>query len=40
MPPELEEEQIKNLYAALAKGQPDAAAIAEVTAKGRVRQMI
>jgi pyruvate dehydrogenase (quinone)/pyruvate oxidase len=40
MPPELEEEQIKNLQEALSKGQPDAAEIAKVTAKGRVRQMV
>ena len=40
MPPELEKEQIQNVQAALAKGQPDAAEIAKVTAKGRIRQMI
>lgn len=40
MPPELEEEQIQNIHEALAKGQPDAAEIAKVMEKGRIRQMV
>ena len=39
MPPQLTQEQMENVHEALEKGQPDAEAIAEVTAKGRVRQM-
>jgi pyruvate dehydrogenase (quinone)/pyruvate oxidase len=40
MPPQLTAEEIANVQKALAKGQPDAAEIAHVTAKGKVRQMI
>lgn len=40
MPPQLTAEEIANVQKALAKGQPDAAEIARLTAKGKVRQMI
>jgi pyruvate dehydrogenase (quinone)/pyruvate oxidase len=40
MPPQLKAEEIANIEKALAKGQPDAAEIARLTAKGKVRQMI
>jgi pyruvate dehydrogenase (quinone) len=40
MPPQLKAEEIANISEALAKGQPDAAKIARVVAKSKVRQMI
>jgi pyruvate dehydrogenase (quinone)/pyruvate oxidase len=39
MPPELEQEQLQHIQAALSKGQPDAVAIAKLIPKGRIRQM-
>jgi pyruvate dehydrogenase (quinone)/pyruvate oxidase len=40
MPPQLSAEEITNISEALSKGQPDAAKIARVVAKGKVREMI
>jgi pyruvate dehydrogenase (quinone)/pyruvate oxidase len=40
MPPQLTPEEISNISEALAKGQPDAAKIARVVAKSKVREMI
>lgn len=40
MPPQLKADEIANISEALAKGQPDAAKIARVVAKSKVRQMI
>jgi pyruvate dehydrogenase (quinone)/pyruvate oxidase len=40
MPPQLTAEEIANVSEALSKGQPDAAKIAKVVAKSKVREMI
>ena len=40
MPPQLTAEEMNNISEALAKGQPDAAKIARVVAKSKVREMI